>query len=206
MAKIKTIFAYIRWLIPDSVDVVVYLTIILISFSLSNVSSVQNALFYSDLNIKSSVLNFISSNLDRFLPENIAANLAVAIFWFSIGVITYSLIIFVANITSEVSDDLAIDKYVYPVGSDKYGRIKHFLALNSERIVGTFLLIMLLRFLFNDLLPKWSEIYRDVVVQWPPSQELIIKLLGTVVAEFLTLHLIVVLLRLIILRRRAFGL
>lgn len=204
MAKRAKIYGYIRWIAPDAVNFLVYSVVIFLTFLFSNLSGIQNLFKYTD--IKNSTLEAITNYLDRFLPENLAANMATFIFWAFIGLIVYLVIFFIANFTTDLKDDLSVDKYVYPQGVDKYGRLKNFIFQNTERIFGIFVLIFYLNLIFDHFLPRWTYTYNQAVAEWPIDKELSVKILLTFLAEFIFLHVFIILMRLILMRKRVLGL
>lgn len=207
MKKIKTLKTYLKWLLPDAVDSTVYLIIIWLSFILSNITNLQRLSEYSgDLDIRGRSLNFLDSFLVQLLGEQVASALVNGIFWALVGLVTYLLVVVIGKFFSEVGEDLEISQYKHPTGADRFSRLKHFTFVCLERIAAVVVLVLFLKFTAHLFFNQWIKVYEDFVSAWPPNQTELIGLAGAVVAHFLALHGIVIVVRLILLRRRAFGL
>jgi hypothetical protein len=206
MPKSKISLTILKWLSPNPLNTIIYSSIILLCLILSNVTNLQEAANTTGgLDIKGSVLNFIDTGLADLLGIEIASGLANAIFWGLIGLVTYSGLVLLGRFFSELEDDLAVTKYVYPAGSDNYGQLKRFLMISAERIIAIILLVVYLRALFDVWFSNWLRVYEDSLRHWPPGTDALVRLSLTIVVHFIAMHGVVILTRLILLRKQAIS-
>lgn len=107
------------------------------------------------------------------------------------------------NFSTELSNDLAMTKYVHPRGADPVSPLRNFISLTIFRIVIFIILVFYLNLCVRVLLPLWFTQYRDVIQNWPKSEYFLDAALAAV-SQIIMLHGIVVFARLLFLRKRLF--
>jgi hypothetical protein len=190
------------WLLPTSVELVVYLFLSIVTLSLSNSSTLRELFFISpDFDLISAVLQSISDLVQLAVGDQLAAPLSLAIFWALVGMVVYIFIWVGGNFSTELSNDLALTKYIHPRGVDPRSPLRDLISKTIFRFVMVIILIFYTNITTRVLIPLWISRYRIVLEEWPRHlrmRTVIMTLLG----QMLTLHLFIVITRLIFLKKR----
>lgn len=195
----------IIWILPTALEVFVYTFIAVMTFALSNLSVFKKSLFLpSHFSPYHDVINSISGLVERVFGERIAGSLSLGIFWGLVGMVVYVLIWLLQNFSTELSNDLAMTKYVVPRGGDPESPLRDFISTTVFRVLTVILLIFYTSLVFKVLLPRQLSAYQGLLLNWPDSHYFI-KAFIAIIGQMLTLHGFVVFARLILLRKRIFG-
>lgn len=194
----------VLWILPTPLEVFIYVFITAIAFTVSNVSFIKDVLFApTEFNLQTAVLGSINDLLQRLVGEHIAASLSLAFFWGLVGMLAYVVLWLGQNFSTELSNDLAMTKYVHPRGADPVSPLRNFISLTIFRIVIFIILVFYLNLCVRVLLPLWLTQYRDVIQNWPKSEYFLDAALAAV-SQIIMLHGTVVFARLLFLRKRLF--
>lgn len=199
-----TITQTLIWLLPTVVEIAVYALLALITLALSNIDFITEFLLLPpDFSLKTAVLGSVEELLAQLFGQRTAATLITGIFWGVVGMIVYVLIWLFGNFSTELSNDLALSRFMHPRGADTYSPLKGFLfRLIFQFFIGV-LVVIYLNLLITVMLPVWATRYNIAVDMWPHAGSIWVILL-TLATQVLALHLLTVLFRLLLLRKRIF--
>lgn len=206
MADKNQILKILKWLLPTGYEIIIYSMIIVATVIASNFHVIEQFFeLTDDFDIRKIILSAISSGLEFLIGRNVSATLATGIFWGFFGIIIYAIFRSVSNFSGEISSDLASRNYIQPKGSDPDGALKSFVKRSAFRLVCAIALAFYLNFLVQIFLPFLTDNYAPLLQQW--SELTIIRnALFMIVLEIAALHIIAILSRLVLLRRRVFML
>ena len=196
----------LRWLLPTVLEVSIYLLIALLTMLLSNIGLLQDMfLMPKNSSISTAVLSSSENLLAGLVGPQAAATLITAIFWGAIGMGVYVFIWLFKNFSTELSNDLSISRYIHPRGSDTYLPLKSlFLRLVFQFFIG-FLAFLYISATIKIILPLITSKYQAVAGNWT-DPKLTIEATSALIMEILVLHVFTILLRLLLLKKRVFGL
>lgn len=193
------------WLLPTPVEAFVYVLIALVTLAVSNIDVIKQFFFISSsTGLKEAILGSLESLLTGFLGAKTAATLVTGIFWGIVGMIVYVLLWLLGNFSTELSNDLAITRFMHPKGTDTYEPLKRLVLKLVFHVFVIILIIVYSNLLITVLLPIWATEYAELIDHWPQSDYIWVAA-GAFAAHFFALHLIVILFRLLVLRKRVFG-
>lgn len=194
-----------RWFLPTAVEVALYIGFILTTIALTNTSFIQDYfLVPDDFSLRTAVLGSFENMLTELVGARAAATLVTAIFWALVGVLIYLLLWLMGNFSTELTNDLAVTKYIHPRGSDTYSPLK---ALMFRIIYHSLLIILLLfylSFLVQTLLPFLSSRYEGVTKFWGQTDAML-GLFWAGLCQFVAMHIMIIIIRLLLFRKRVFG-
>lgn len=198
-------YQIMAWLLPTSIGLSVYF-VVAVSLALSSLSSSLRELLFTpnDFNFSDSILTTINDMLSRLVGDLAARNIVVAVFWGMVGLLVYIFVWLGINYSTELGNDLAYTKYVHPKGVDVSSPLKDFLSKSLFRLCSGLVLFIYALTLVGVLLPLAGGLYYQ-------SGELffsissITHILSATAITFVSLHVLIILVRLITLRKRIFG-
>ncbi len=193
------------WLLPSGTELALLVGFSLLTVATHNTTFFRNVIFLpQNFQLKSAVLNSLSNLLQLLVGDHIARSAVVAIFWALVGLFVYILIWLTMNFSSELSNDLALTKWVHPRNIDTRSPLRNFLSRVSFQLVVLFFLIFYLNLIVGSLLPYIGGMFHIAIRDWPRPQAIKYALVGVVI-EMVVLHVFVVLVRTVTLRKRVFG-
>lgn len=195
----------ILWIMPTALEVFVYAFISAITFAISNLAFFRQSLFLpTQFNLYHDVINSISQLIERAVGERIAGSLSLGIFWGLVGMIVYVVIWLIQNFSTELSNDLAMTKYVYPRGADPESSLRNFISLTVFRLIIFVLFVFYINLVVRVLFLHWLNVYQNLLHHWLQSGYLF-RALVALLTQMIILHGFVVFTRLLFLRKRIFS-
>jgi hypothetical protein len=184
---------------PSALGLIIYLTIFIITLIFSQPSQYKTdigSLNGQELNGTSlyKYLNYFN----RIIDSQIVSQIAVYIFWVIVGIIVFVIASRLIKGFNELSDDYSLRGYIWPKGQDKNDPIKEFF---EKLLFRTVVLILIVFYVFKST-PYLASIWRktDLTIQF--NFHILTLGLTILIVEILYLHILVVLTRLFLLRRR----
>lgn len=184
---------------PSAIGVVLYTFLAVLFIVLNQFSFVEQ---YMQIPHNFQLTHVIFTNLDhiltRVLGESRTAVFVVAAFWAVVGLGVYVFLLGVIHFINDLGNGYEARGLVWPKGANR----NHELAAAFQRIaLQTFAFIALIYVVFQ---PMAAVINGPVFVDFiGPS--LIMQFIGWFIASWLTMHVFVVLLRLVVLKPRLFS-
>lgn len=193
------------WLLPNGIEIVIYIFITGATLILSGVDRLKDLLFVSgDFNPIRLGISGIDLLLTNLVGEKLAGTLSLAIFWALVGVLVNLIWWAGSNVTTEINEDLEFSKYVHPSGVDPQSQIQDFMKKSALRTAVAVLGILYFNYFISTGLPHVNKNYSKVIGDWSTNKD-IKTLLLTIATEILLLHVFVVLTRVMLLRKRVFS-
>ncbi|MCX6727823.1 MAG: hypothetical protein NTX11_03365 [Candidatus Saccharibacteria bacterium] len=195
----------VLWLTPSGVEIAFYIFLTFASFVLSSFDLVKSSLSVTgDFNPIRSGIGVVDSLLQHFVGEKVAGSLSLAIFWGLIGLTVNVIWWLGSNFSTELNNDLVFSKYVHPKDTDPREQLRVFAIRTVIRTIVAISGILYLNFFLSDGLPRLSTRYAAVIGSWSNSQQYLLAT-TTILFQILMLHIFIVLIRLILLRKKAFD-
>lgn len=205
MTDKKQILKTLKWLLPTWYEIIIYGMIIIGTIIASNFHVVEQFFeLTDDFDIRRIILNLISSGLESLIGTKVSATLVTAVFWLIFGIIIYTIFWFVGSFSSELTGDIASRKYIHPRGTNPDDALKSFARRSVFRLISAVALTFYLNFLIHILFPFIASNYQDLLQRWTELAFIRNGLL-LLVLEIAALHIIAILSRLVLLRRRVFS-
>ena len=193
------------WLMPNGIEILVYIFITGATLILSGVDRLKDLLFVSgDFNPIRLGISGIDLLLTRLVGEKIAGTLSLAIFWALVGVVVNLIWWAGSNVTTEINEDLEFSKYVHPSGVDPQSQIQDFSKKIALRTAVAVIGLLYFNFFISTGLPYVNQSYSKVINNWSTNKDFK-TLIIAVTIEILLLHVFVVLTRVMLLRKRVFS-
>ena len=195
----------IFWLMPNGIEILIYLFITGATLILSGVDRLKDLLFVSgDFNPIRLGISGIDLLLTRLVGEKLAGTLSLAIFWALVGVVVNLIWWAGSNVTTEINEDLEFSKYVHPSGVDPQSQIQDFSKKIALRTAVAVIGLLYFNYFISTGLPHVNQSYSKVINNWSTNKD-IKTLLIAIATEILLLHVFVVLTRVMLLRKRVFS-
>lgn len=189
---------------PTVIEIAVYAFLALFTLAVSNIEAINNFLLIpADFSFKTAILGSLEDLLAQLVGERAAATLITGLFWGLIGMLVYLFLWLFSNFSTEFSNDLAMSKFMHPKGVDRFSALKGLVFRLIFQICIGILFVVYLNMLITVFLPLWSTRYNNGVDAWPDLAA-IGGLILTLLSEVLAFHILTVLLRLLLLRKRLF--
>ncbi len=193
------------WLMPNGIEILIYVFITGATLILSGVDRLKDLLFVSgDFNPIRLGISGIDLLLTRLVGEKIAGTLSLAIFWALVGVVVNLIWWAGSNVTTEINEDLEFSKYVHPTGVDPQSQIQDFSKKIALRTAVAVIGLLYFNFFISAGLPYVNQNYSKVINNWSTNKDFK-SLFIAVTIEILLLHVFVVLTRVMLLRKRVFS-
>ena len=197
--------ALLAWLLPSGSEWVIGTTFTFVTLAVSNSVLFRDIIFVpQDFQIKTAALDSLSTLIEAVFGDQIARSGVVAIFWALVGLFVYILIWLGLNFSNELGNDLAVTKYVHPRNIDTHSPLRDLISKIIFQVVALFVLIFYINLMVGTLLPYIGGMFKTAVEQWPSAISTKYAIYGLLV-ELLVLHVFVVLVRVLTLRKRVFG-
>ncbi|MEI6481189.1 MAG: hypothetical protein WCO19_02690 [Candidatus Saccharibacteria bacterium] len=195
----------VLWLSPSGVEIAFYIFLTFATFVLSSLDLVKSALSVTgDFNPIRSGIGVVDSLLQHFVGEKVAGSLSLAIFWGLIGLLVNVIWWLGSNFSTELNNDLVFSKYVHPKDTDPREQLRVFAIRTVIRTIVAISGILYVNFFLSDGLPRLTTRYAAVIGSWSKSQQYLLAS-TTILYQILMLHIFIVLIRLILLRKKAFD-
>ena len=195
----------VLWLTPSGVEIAFYIFLTFATFVLSSFDLVKSSLSVTgDFNPIRSGIGVVDSLLQHFVGEKVAGSLSLAIFWGLIGLTVNVIWWLGSNFSTELNNDLVFSKYVHPKDTDPREQLRVFAIRTFIRTIVAISGILYLNFFLSDGLPRLTTRYAAVIGSWSNSQQYLLAT-TTILFQILMLHIFIVLIRLILLRKKAFD-
>ena len=193
------------WLMPNGIEILIYIFITGATLILSGVDRLKDLLFVSgDFNPIRLGISGIDLLLTRLVGEKLAGTLSLAIFWALVGVVVNLIWWAGSNVTTEINEDLEFSKYVHPSGVDPQSQIQDFSKKIALRTAVAVIGLLYFNFFISTGLPYVNQSYSKVINNWSTNKDFK-TLIIAVTIEILLLHVFVVLTRVMLLRKRVFS-
>ena len=193
------------WLMPNGIEILIYIFITGATLILSGVDRLKDLLFVSgDFNPIRLGISGIDLLLTRLVGEKLAGTLSLAIFWALVGVVVNLIWWAGSNVTTEINEDLEFSKYVHPSGVDPQSQIQDFSKKIALRTAVAVIGLLYFNFFISAGLPYVNQRYSKVINSWSTNKDFK-TLIIAVTIEILLLHVFVVLTRVMLLRKRVFS-
>ncbi|MCX6729492.1 MAG: hypothetical protein NTV95_02460 [Candidatus Saccharibacteria bacterium] len=193
------------WLMPNGIEILIYIFIAGATLILSGVDRLKDLLFVSgDFNPIRLGISGIDILLTRLVGEKLAGTLSLAIFWALVGVVVNLIWWAGSNVTTEINEDLEFSKYVHPSGVDPQSQIQDYSKKIALRTAVAVIGLLYFNFFISAGLPYVNQRYSKVINSWSTNKDFK-TLLIAVTIEILLLHVFVVLTRVMLLRKRVFS-
>ena len=193
------------WLMPNGIEILIYIFITGATLILSGVDRLKDLLFVSgDFNPIRLGISGIDLLLTRLVGEKIAGTLSLAIFWALVGVVVNLIWWAGSNVTTEINEDLEFSKYVHPSGVDPQSQIQDYSKKIALRTAVAVIGLLYFNFFISAGLPYVNQRYSKVINSWSTNKDFK-TLLIAITIEILLLHVFVVLTRVMLLRKRVFS-
>ena len=193
------------WLMPNGIEILIYIFITGATLILSGVDRLKDLLFVSgDFNPIRLGISGIDLLLTRLVGEKLAGTLSLAIFWALVGVVVNLIWWAGSNVTTEINEDLEFSKYVHPSGVDPQSQIQDYSKKIALRTAVAVIGLLYFNFFISAGLPYVNQSYSKVINNWSTNKDFK-TLIIAVTIEILLLHVFVVLTRVMLLRKRVFS-
>lgn len=193
------------WLLPSGIEIAFYIFITAITFLVSSMDIVKEVLYVGgDFNPIRSAIASIDALLQHFVGEKIAGSLSLAIFWGIIGLIVNLIWWVGSNFSTELSNDLVFSKYVHPKNIDPRSQLREFIQRTIVRTTVAIIAIVYTNYFLSQGLPKISSNFSKIITDWDVSKNFYLLAI-TVISEIIMLHIFVILMRLLLLRKQIFD-
>ena len=193
------------WLMPNGIEILIYIFITGATLILSGVDRLKDLLFVSgDFNPIRLGISGIDLLLTRLVGEKLAGTLSLAIFWALVGVVVNLIWWAGSNVTTEINEDLEFSKYVHPSGVDPQSQIQDYSKKIALRTAVAVIGLLYFNFFISAGLPYVNQRYSKVINSWSTNKDFK-TLIIAITIEILLLHVFVVLTRVMLLRKRVFS-
>jgi hypothetical protein len=198
--QIKSLLkAIVDVFIPSALGVAIY-TVIYAVTALANQPSqykdTWHTVYLDDLH--HSFIYRYAGDLDNLVRTQAANTVALYLFWGVIGLAIFALGVRLTNNFNELAEDLTIRNYIWPKGADRNSALKGFVERLVYRIVVAIIFLVYLSKTLPWLGAKWQSDTSGLNL----SAVTLKHYLALLVYEFIVIHLTVVILRFLFLRRR----
>ena len=192
------------WLLPTWPELIIYFCVSVALFISSNIGVIRGYLSVpNDFYFNTLFVDFINNIVQKLLGREISASLSSGLFFGLVGLVIYSMAWLLANFSTELHNDLAVTKYVHPANTDTRSEIRDLVSKGVFRISIILLLVFYINLATSQLLPYWTETYQNAINNWPSLAPLSTAL-ASLITQMLALHLLIILLRLVLLKKRLF--
>jgi hypothetical protein len=193
------------WLLPTAVEVTVYVLITALTLFLSSQDFIDKLLFATgNFNPIRYGVSWVDFLLRRVIGERFAGALSLAVFWGIIGLVVNLLWWLGSNFSTELNNNLIYSKYVHPKDVSPRAQLEDFIKRTVIRTTVAIVGLVYFNFVISSGLPKITDKFTLVTERWATKQDWLTLGL-TILSELLMLHLIVVLTRLVLLRKKVFA-
>lgn len=190
---------------PSALEISIYVLLAFMTLAFSNVTTIHEFLLIpEDFSLKRAVLGSIEDLLAQFLGRQVAATLITAIFWALVGMLVYAFLWLFSNFSTELSNDLAITRFMHPQGSDTTILLRQFMLRFIFQMAIGVLLVFYINLLVQVLLPIWVTKFSSVAEAWP-NIENVKGATWAIASQVLSLHIFTVFVRLLCFRKRVFD-
>lgn len=189
------------WFLPTWNEVFVYIFLVLLTYVISNVNSVEQTLEIqkSTLTIQNIILSPVDWTFNHVGGATFARIVPQALFWGFVGFLVYGLVLFVQSFANEVLNDVSDSTYIKPPNINRWSAARESIEKFTIRFFVLALGIAYTIVFFRWILPTSIEQFR-ITSQYKSWNEL-----GNGVLIFLIfglcLHVFTILARFIKLKR-----
>jgi hypothetical protein len=196
--KMKTLSA-LDFFAPSAFNLVLYITIFIITILISQPSQYKNDLQNFHLTeFQGSILYTAIHDSSKFISTGLANSVAIYIFWVVIAIFVYLVANRLTQNVEELAHDVSLKQYIWPQGSDRNGPLKEFF----EKLVFRFVMLVALIVYIFKLVPLIDNFWKHKNIGLSFSVHSISAFGLVLLYELLFLHFGVILLRLFFIKRR----
>ncbi|HUD07415.1 MAG TPA: hypothetical protein VMR34_06040 [Candidatus Saccharimonadales bacterium] len=194
---------YLKVIEPSAEGMVFYVLICILVVIGHNVKSIQSYLnLNSNFSLGGHIIHYLDVALTKVLGVSRTNDVGPILFWIIIGLLVYSFAQSTIQLIIELTQDVEERKFVLPPGTNPNFALKDFLRKTVFRLATAVILVFyifyVVKYFFRtSLYGSWSVISR---INHIPSLKWTILILG----EIVTLHGVVILMRLFLIRERLF--
>lgn len=193
------------WTMPTAVQAVVYVMVVALTVFLSSQDFIDKILFATgDFNPIRSGIGSVDFLLTRLIGEKLSGSLSLAVFWGAVGLIVNLLWWLGSNFSSELNNNLVYSKYVHPKDVNAQAQLQDFIKRTAIRTTVAVIGLVYGNYVISSGLPGIAERFSDITGNWdiaPNWGSLIL----TIALELLMLHMVVVLTRVVLLRKKVIN-
>lgn len=193
------------WLLPTTLEVCIYIFICIITAVLSNIDMIKQFLYFTeDFHPFAAAVGSIDQLLTQLVGERLAGSLSLAIFWGLVGVVINILWVVFANFSTELNNDLVYTSYVHPRNTNPKSPLYEFITRSVFRFGVILMLIFFLNFSVRVVVPLVTTHFAIAITNWN-SNKYYLGVFKSVILEIITMHIMVILFRLLTLRKQLFN-
>lgn len=193
------------WLMPTAIELTVYVMLSALTIFLCSQDLINTLLFATgDFNPIRAGVGSVDQLLTHVVGQRVAGSLSLAIFWGMVGLVVNLLWWVGSNFSTELNNDLVFSKYVHPKDTDPRSQLREFIERTVIRTSVAIVGIVYVNFALSQGFPRISARFAAITkdwsfrAQWKP-------LVFTILTEMFMLHVLVVLTRLVLLRKKVFD-
>ena len=193
------------WLLPTTIEFSLYIFVCLLTAIVSNIAVIKKFLYFTDdFHPISAAVGSIDQLLTQLIGERLAGSMSLAIFWGLVGVGINIIWVVAVNFSTELNNDLVYSTYVHPRHTNPRSPLYQFITRSIFRFGVIFTLIFFLNYAVQVVLPVVTTHYSIAITSWT-NNIYYASVLLSIIFEMATLHVIVILFRLLTLRKQLFS-
>lgn len=184
---------------PSMLGVVTYISIFVITLVVGQPSQIKTAL--QGFNIREFNDTFaggFSRMLSKLFNSQIFNEIAIYVFWVIVAFTIYIIASRLIKNVDELADDYSLRHYIWPKNKNKNQPLKEF----GEKLLFHFITLIILIFYLFKAIPFLSSLWKRTNFTLTLSFRSVITIICLFIIETLFLHIIVILIRLFLTRRR----
>lgn len=190
---------------PTAVQAVVYVMVVALTVFLSSQDFIDKILFATgDFNPIRSGIGSVDFLLTRLIGEKLSGSLSLAVFWGAVGLIVNLLWWLGSNFSSELNNNLVYSKYVHPKDVNAQAQLQDFIKRTAIRTSVAVIGLIYGNYVISSGLPGIAERFSDITGNWDIEANWA-SLALTIALELLMLHMVVVLTRVVLLRKKVIN-
>lgn len=198
---------FARLLLPSIAELQTYVIISFVLLAVGTLTALNNWLgISSDLANTQTAINQVLQNfLQTIDGQTFTPTLVVMVFWGGVGSIVYILLWFVLNIYVSFHNDVVVAaSFIKPSYYPSSNSWLEIMERSLLRAAAAFAIIGFTAVMIMMLIPVWALLFSAAVHEWRNIQALVGGLMA-VIGLVLSMHIYVILFRLLLLRVRIFG-
>jgi len=196
----KSMFkAAVDVLLPSALGTAVYIVVFAITAVVNQPSQYKDTwrtVYFNDLH--QSFIYHYAGNFNNLVRTQAANTLALYVFWGLIGIGVFAVGVRLTNNFNELAEDISLRNYIWPKGADRNSPLKAF----AERVAYHVFMAIVFFIYLSRALPWLATQWQNDQAGLDLSSSTLKHYAVLFVYEFIILHLAVVILRFLFLRRR----
>lgn len=197
------ISVFLYWITPTAIEITSYIFLTFLTIFLCSQDFIDTILFaVGDFNPIRAGVGYIDLLLRQFVGDKIAGSLSLGLFWGLVGVIVNVIWWLWSSFSTELNNDLVFSRYVHPKNTDPKSQLKAFIERSVVRAVVAIVGLLYVNYVVSSGWPSISNRFAEILRDWELGAQWG-ALIITALAEILMFHMLVVLTRLVLLRKRS---